>query len=99
VKEKNEIGKISFEFDEKELKLISNSGRLGIFVEKATELFRRNLKAELVNSVASGSTSLVRFDDDEYGTGPIGPFPHIFAELEALTGKIKEIEVLFKHNR
>ena len=94
------IGKISFEFDKKELEKIANSGKLVAFVEKATDLFRQNLKAELVSSVSSGSTSLVYLDDDEYGTGgPIGPFPHIFAELETITNRIKEIEVFGKLNR
>lgn len=97
---RNEIGKISFEFNKKELEEIANSGKLGVFVEKATELFRQNLKAELVNNVSSGSTFLARFADDEFGTiGPRGPFPHIFAELETITNKIKEIEVFSKLNR
>jgi hypothetical protein len=99
MKERKELGKISFDFDKKQLEEIASAGNLGVFVEKATELFRQNLKAELVNSVSSGSTSLVRFDDDEYGTGPKGPFPHIFAELETITNKIKEIEVFVKYNR
>lgn len=91
--ERKEIGKISFNLDEKELDHIVSTGRLGTFVERATELFRQNLKAELVNRVAAGSTSLVRFDDYEYGTGPIGPFPHVFAELETLLNRVKEIEI------
>ncbi len=95
---KNVIGTLRFEIDKKQLEEIAGTGRLGAFVEKATDLFRQNLKAELVNSVASGSMSLVRFDDDEYGTGPRGPFPHFFAELDAISERIKAIEVLVKHN-
>lgn len=94
--ERREIGKISFNIDEKELDQIVSTGKLGTFVEKATELFRQNLKAELVNRVAAGSTSLIRFDDDEYGTGPVGPFPHVFAELETILNRVKEIEFTLK---
>jgi hypothetical protein len=88
-----EIGKISFNFDKKELERITQTGKLGAFVEKATELFRQSLKGELVNNAASGATSLFRFDDDEYGTGPRGPFPHIFAELDVIAQRIKNIEI------
>lgn len=91
---KNVIGTLRFEIDKKQLDEIANTGKLGVFVEKATDLFRRNLKAELVNSVSSGSMSLVRYDYDDFGTGPIGPFPHVFAELEAIASRIKTIEVL-----
>lgn len=99
MKERNEIGKISFEFDEKELEEIATAGKLGAFVEKATDLFRQNLKAELVSNVSSGSTSLVRIDGDDYGSGgPIGPFPPIFAELESIASRVKKMEVLIKHN-
>ena len=99
--ERNEIGKISFEMNKKELEQISNSGKLGVFVEKATELFRRDLKAELVNSISSGSISLgcVNGEDDFGYIGPIGPLPHIITELDTLTNKLKEIEVLVKLNR
>jgi hypothetical protein len=93
---KNIIGTLRFEMDKKQLDEIASTGKLGVFVEKATELFRHSLKAELVNSVASGSVSLVRFEDDEYGTGPKGPFPHVFAELEAIASRMKNIEVLIK---
>ncbi len=99
MKEKNEIGKISFDFNKKELEEIVSAGKVGAFVDKATELFRQNLKAELVNSVAAGSTALFRYDDDEYGTGPKGPFPHVFAELESIVNRIKQIEVLFEINK
>lgn len=100
MKESYEIGKISFDINEKELQAMASAGRLGIFVERATELFRRNLKSELVSNVSSGSTTLVRFEDDEYGSGgPIGPLPHIFAELEMITNKVKEISGLIEINR
>lgn len=97
MQEKNEIGKISFDFDKSQLEIIANTGKLGNFVENATELFKQALKAELVNRVSSGSVSLARFGDYEFGSGgPIGPFPHVFAELDALTKRISNIEVLVK---
>lgn len=95
---KNLIGTLRFEIDKKQLDEIATTGKLGDFVEKATELFRQNLKAELVNSVSSGSMSLLRFENDEYGTGPRGPFPHFFAELEAISKRIQSIEVLVRRN-
>ncbi len=99
MKKRNEIGKISFDFDKKEIEEIVKAGRLGAFVEKATELFRLNLKAEMVNGISSGETSLVHLADWEYGTGPIGPFPPIFAELDVLRNRINDIEASIKLNR
>ena len=95
---RNSIGRISFELDKEELQRIADAGQLGDFVDKATELFRRNLKAELINSVAAGSTTLVRLDGDDYGTGPIGPFPHVFAELDRISTRLAEIELLVRPN-
>ncbi len=98
MKRSTEIGKISFQFDKKQLEEIANAGKLGVLVDKATELFKRNLKAELVSSVSSGSTSLVRFEGDEFGSGgPIGPFPHVFSELESITSRIKVLETLVQN--
>ncbi|MCP4978030.1 MAG: hypothetical protein GY931_17920 [Maribacter sp.] len=95
----NEIGKIGFEFDKKQLGDIANAGKLGDFVEKATSLFRQNLKAELVNSASSGSTSFARYDDWEFGTvGPIPPNWPLFEELESIVSRIKNIEVLVNLN-
>lgn len=100
MKEKNKIGKISFEIDKKELEKIASSGKLANFVETATEHFRQNLKAELVNGVSSGATSLVYFDDWEFGSGgPIGPFPHIFAELKTITDRMQKMEVVIERYR
>jgi hypothetical protein len=94
MRKKNEIGKISFEFNKAEIEAIATKGDLSAFVDKATELFRLNLKAELVNGVSSGSTSLVAYDD-RYGTGPKGPFPHIFKEIDMLKANLfEEIHVL-----
>ena len=86
--------------DKEEIERIAGAGNLASFVETATELFRRNLKAELVNSVASGSTSLVYMDGERYGTGPfpIGPFPHVFAELKTITDRIGKLEVAIERN-
>jgi len=95
MKDKRAIGKIMFEFDEREINEIANEGNLMNFVNKATDLFRANLKAELVNSVSAGSTSLFRMDIDDFGTGgPIGPIPHVFMELEEVAKKMREIEIL-----
>jgi hypothetical protein len=55
MKEGNELGKISFKFDKKQLEEIARAGRLGELVEKAVALFRQDLKAELVSNVSSGS--------------------------------------------
>lgn len=100
MQERMEIGKISFDIDKKQLEMIAASGKLGAFVDQATALFKQNLKAELVSSVSSGSTALVKFEDGEYGTiGPIGPIPQLFMELEAVVNKMNDIEVLFRNFR
>ena len=98
MKDGKEIGTISFQMDKEEIERIASSGDLANFVETATELFRQNLKAELVNSVASGSTSLV-YMGQRYGTGPYpGPFPHVFAELKTITDRIGKLEVAIERN-
>jgi hypothetical protein len=98
MKEKKEIGTISFQIDKEELERIASTGNLASFVETVTEHFRQNLKAELVSSVASGTTSLVYMGDERYGTGPKGPFPHIFAELKTITDRMEKMEVAIKRN-
>jgi hypothetical protein len=44
MKVRNEIGKISFDFKKDEIEAIVASGDLEVFVNKATELFKYNLK-------------------------------------------------------
>lgn len=99
MKDGKEIGTISFQMDKEEIERIASSGDLANFVEAATELFRQNLKAELVNNEASGSTSLA-YIDDRYGTGPfpIGPLSHVFAEIKTITDRIGKIEATIERN-
>ena len=97
---RNEIGKISFEFDKEQIAEIAAAGDLSNFVNKATELFRNDLKAQLVASTASGAIALARYNGD-YGTPwpwP-GPIPGVFAELEAITKRLADIEALVKQAR
>ena len=48
MKEGRELAKITLKIDAEELNNITLSGRLEEFVTKATDIFRRDLKAELV---------------------------------------------------
>ncbi len=100
IQDKKAIGAISFRFDKKALEEIANSGKLAVFVDKATELFRQDLKAELVSSASSGSTALARYDDWEFGTvGPRPPIGPVFAELETIVSRLRNIEALVELNR
>ena len=93
MKGSGELAKITLKIDPEQLKKIAQSGRLETFIEKATELFRRDLKAELVKEATSSiDTSLFLLDDDEFGTGPRPPWWHYIATLEALTKRIEVIE-------
>ena len=93
MKEGSEIGKITFKIDPEKLKQIAHSGRLEDFVAKATDFFRRDLKAELVKeTVSSVETSLLFFDDDEFGTGPRPPWWHSIAQIDVLTTRIQALE-------
>ena len=88
-----EIGKITLEINPDQLKKIVQSGRLEVFVETATRLFNRDLKAELVKeSVSSIGTELVSFDDDEYGTGPRPPHWWNIGRIDALVQRLDLIE-------
>jgi hypothetical protein len=100
IHKKNTIGDISFSFDKRALEEIANSGKLAVFVDKATELFRQDLKAELVSRASSGSTAFARYDDWEFGTvGPRPPIGPVFAELETIVSRIRDIEALVELNR
>ena len=89
-----EIGKISLEIDSAQLKRIISRGSLEVFIEKATALFNRDLKAELVKeSVSSVGTALVLFDDDEYGTGPRPPHWWNIGKIDAIAKRLDVIEM------
>ena len=93
MKEGSEIGKITFKIDPENLKQIVHSGRLEDFVAKATEIFRRDLKAELVKeTVSSVETSLFFFDGDEFLTGPRPPWWHNIAQIDQLATRIQALE-------
>jgi hypothetical protein len=83
--EKNEIGTITLKIDQQQLRKIATSGRLEKFIEKATELFKRDLKAELVKESVSSSETALFLYDDEFGTGPRPPHWHNIARIELLT--------------
>ena len=88
-----DIGKITLEIDKKQLESIVNSGRLENFIETATTLFNRDLKANLVEaSVSSVSTGLFLIDDDEYGTGPRPPHWWNIGKIDTIIKRIDQIE-------
>ncbi len=90
--EKNEIGTITLKINPEQLKKIANSGRLEEFVVKATEIFRRDLKAELVTETASSVATALFFEGDDFWTGPRpGPWWNI-KYIEALTTRIEALE-------
>lgn len=88
-----EIGKITLQLEPQQLEKIIKSGRMEAFVEAATTLFNRDLKAELVKeSVSSVATALIQFDDDEYGTGPRPPHWWNIGKIDAVTKRLDFIE-------
>ena len=92
-KEEKELAKITLQIDAQQLRRIADRGLLEEFIAKATEIFARDLKAELVKeSVSSVGTSLFLFDDDEFGTGPRPPFWHNIARIDALTARLDALE-------
>ena len=91
-KEDKELAKITLQIDAQQLRSIANAGRLEEFIAKATEIFARDLKTELVKeSVSSVGTALFLFDD-EFGTGPRPPFWHNIARIDALIARIDVLE-------
>jgi hypothetical protein len=91
-KDDKELAKITLQIDAQQLRSIANAGRLEEFISKATEIFARDLKAELVKeSVSSVGTALFLFDD-EFGTGPRPPFWHNIARIDALISRIDVLE-------
>jgi len=93
MKESKDIAKISMEVDPAQLRKIVSSGNLEKFVQRATQIFARDLKTQLVEeSVSSISTNLVLWDDDEYGTGPRPPIWHMLESLEILSSKVQMLE-------
>jgi hypothetical protein len=89
-----EIGKITLQIDPGQLQRIVRHGLLEAFIEKATTLFNRDLKAELVaESVSSVGTSLLLFDDDEFGTGPRPPHWWNIGKIDAIAQRLDVIEM------
>jgi len=89
-----EIGKITLQIDSKQLERIIQTGRMEAFIEAATTLFNRDLKAELVQeSVSSVGTALFQLDNDEFGTWPPRP-PHWWniGRIDAITKRLDSIE-------
>lgn len=74
------------------LRKIANSGHLEEFVAKATDIFRRDLKAELVSEAASSVATSLFFEDGEYGTGPRPPHWWNIKHIEVLTTRIESLE-------
>ncbi|MCF6149435.1 MAG: hypothetical protein E3K37_12345 [Candidatus Kuenenia sp.] len=89
---RDEIGTITLKINPEQLRKIANSGRLEEFVVKATEIFRRDLKTELVTEVASSVSTSLFFEDDEYGTGPRPPHWWNIKHIETLTTRIQVLE-------
>ena len=90
---KHQIGQIALQIDEGQLKKISEAGRLEEFVAKASALFARDLKSELVaGSVSSVTTNLVFFDNDEFGTGPRPPHWHNIGKIDDLQSRVNALE-------
>jgi hypothetical protein len=89
-----EIGKITLEIDPAQLKRIVRHGLLETFIETATALFNRDLKAGLVaESVSSVGTSLLLLDDDEFGTGPRPPHWWNIGKIDAIIQRLDTIEL------
>lgn len=87
----NPIGSVTLDVDKDQIAEIAAAGRLEAFIERATELFRRDLKAELVAGSAV-RTELFAIDDD-FGTGPRPPFWHRIRSLELLEERVRELEI------
>lgn len=93
MQEGKEIAKISFEIDPQQLEKISDSGRLEEFTTRATELFSRYLKFELVNKRASsGTTSFYRIHDDFGNDGPWPPQWLDNFEIESVITRLDALE-------
>jgi hypothetical protein len=94
-KQVDAIATISFEINPGELEKIAESGRLEEFTTRATELFSRQLKFELVkNRASSGKTSFYLIDD-EYGTMPRPPWPPGWLDnlkLDAIVTRLDALE-------
>lgn len=89
----NEIGQIVMKIDKEKLQRITEAGRLEEFAEKATAIFARDLKSELVaGGVSSVSTNLAFYDNDEFGTGPRPPHWHNIGKIDALVSRINTLE-------
>ncbi len=88
-----EIGTITLKINAQNLEKIVQAGRMEAFIEAATTLFNRDLKAELVKeSVSSVATALFQFDDDEYGTGPRPPHWWNIGKIDAINQRLDSIE-------
>jgi hypothetical protein len=88
-----ELAKISLEISPDQLKRIINLGKMEEFVNQAVEIFKLDLKTELVKeSVSSVKTALFLEDDDEYGTGPRPPHWWNLKKMEALEARISLLE-------
>jgi len=96
---KREIGKITLEINPEQLERIAGSGRMEEFIAKATTLFNRDLKAELVKGSASSvSTALAYMENDDFGTGPRPPFWHNIAQIDELKARINTLEKVISLN-
>jgi hypothetical protein len=88
----NEIAKITLEINPEQLEKITDSGRLEEFVVKATEIFKRDLKAELVQEAVSSVETALMMVDNDFGVGP-RPLPwHNIARIERLATRVEKLE-------
>ena len=92
------IATISFEIDPKELENIADSGRLEEFTTRATELFSRYLKFELVkNRASSGATSFFLINGRYGNDGPWPPGWLDKLDFESLVTRMDALEkIVFK---
>lgn len=98
-KMKKEIGKITLEINPEQLERIISNGRMEEFISKATKLFNRDLKAELVKGSASSvGTALAYMDNDDFGTGPRPPFWHNIGQIDELKVRINALEKVINLN-
>jgi hypothetical protein len=93
MEKENQIAKIVLEIDPEQLREITGSGRLEKFVDAATEIFRKDLKAELVTQAAVVQTNLVMMYG-RYGTGPRPPWWYDMGRVTKLEGDVAALKVL-----
>lgn len=94
-----QIGNIEFGVDDEQLKEIAAVGRLEEFIARATELFSRDLRAQLEAETVSSLSTALFLIDDEFGTGPRPPLWHSIARADVLAHRLETLETAFQLER